>query len=97
MKLTLALLSIYAAIGVSHEVWAQTSTATGRFLGQPVSPVMAVELDAAPVRAMPSNGTPRASEKPDASSAGMYKGVANAQTQGNTSPRDYAERKANQR
>ncbi len=40
-------------MGLSVCQWAgaQTSTVTGTFLGQQVSPVMAVELDAAPERA----------------------------------------------
>lgn len=45
---------LMAGVACSTQVWAQAATVTGNFLGQKVNPVVAVELDAAPVRAMPN-------------------------------------------
>lgn len=84
-----------SALTVSASVvWAQSSTATGTYLGQKVNPVLAVELDAAPVRALPQTapaasgmvGGSQRSEPPAGASVPMYTGQENSQSMGNASP-----------
>ncbi|MBU3653253.1 MAG: hypothetical protein FGM44_09230 [Limnohabitans sp.] len=95
MKQIIQTLLLSLTVVGAASVCAQSATATGQFLGKPVNPVMAVELDAAPVRALPTT-PPSASGmvgdtrgQPAATSAAsppMYTGVENTQSQGALTP-----------
>ena len=84
------------ALGTSPS-WAQSSTATGTYLGQKVPPVLATELDAAPGRITPSASGPvtgpasispeRERERDSAASVPTYTGVQNSESMGNAGPK----------
>ena len=84
------------ALGTSPS-WAQSSTATGTYLGQKVPPVLATELDAAPGRITPSPSGPatgpastsseRERERDSAASVPTYTGVQNSESMGNAGPK----------
>lgn len=88
-------------LALSTSSWAQATTATGSFLGKPVNPVMAVELDAAPVRSMPGGTAaqpPNTITRPDTvltrpASPATYTGVESSQGQGVTMPTVESDRK----
>ena len=100
MKRITQLLALSLSLGSAGGAWAQSATATGTFLRQPVNPVMAVELDAGPVRAMPpgagdsaagsagagSLGSGRVGDRMGPSSAPMYTGSQNSQSMGGATP-----------
>ncbi len=82
------------ALLCAGQSWAQSTAATGTYLGQKVPPVLAVELDAATSRATPtasgpatgSVGIQRERERDNAASVPTYTGTQNSQSMGNAMP-----------
>lgn len=91
IRITCTLLTLGAI-----QSWAQTSTATGTFLGQKVPPVLGVELDAATNRNSPQTSGPATGpagtgidkdrERNNAASVPTYTGLQNSESMGNAVP-----------
>lgn len=96
MKMTICCASLALTMLVASQSWAQSSTATGNYLGQKVPPVLATELDAAPGRITPpasgpatgpaGTGRERDRERDSGASVPTYTGVQNSESMGNAVP-----------
>ena len=94
MKKTICCASLALTMLGAGQSWAQSSTATGTWLGQKVPPVLATELDAAPGRITPPAsgpatgpaGTSRERDRDSGASVPTYTGVQNSESMGNAVP-----------
>jgi len=81
-------------LSCTAQSWAQSSSATGTYLGQKVPPMLATELDAASSRAtpLPSGhatgpiGIRRGLEREQPASVPTYTGIQNSQSMGSAVP-----------